>query len=121
MAALPMFAQVFSTPGVSDARERYGKIPMAFEQHSASSFLARGPGYRVDIRGARASILASQSATKIELEFVGGKSGSAKLEQPLPGKVNYLHGNDPREWRLGLPTYGRVTYPNLYSGIDIVY
>jgi hypothetical protein len=39
----------------------------------------------------------------------------------LPDKVNYILGNDPRKWRLDLPTYERVTYRDVYPGIDIAY
>ena len=40
---------------------------------------------------------------------------------PLPGKVNYISGKDPSKWQIGLPTYGRATYPDIYPGIDVVY
>jgi len=39
----------------------------------------------------------------------------------LPGKVNYIHGNDPSKWRMGLPTYEQVTERSVYPGIDVVY
>jgi hypothetical protein len=39
----------------------------------------------------------------------------------LPGKVNYLIGSDPEQWRLGVPLYGRVAYDGVYPGIDLVY
>lgn len=44
---------------------------------------------------------------------------SAEIE--LPGTVNYLHGGDPESWKRGLPTFGRVRYRDIYSGIDVVY
>src|SRR5205809_2214315 len=40
---------------------------------------------------------------------------------PLPGVVNYFIGNDPRKWRTHIPTYEKVEYKNIYSGIDVVY
>jgi hypothetical protein len=39
----------------------------------------------------------------------------------LPGKSNYLIGNDPNKWRTNVPTYGRVRYENVYPGVDLVY
>ena len=39
----------------------------------------------------------------------------------LPGKVNYLLGNDPKKWRTNVPTYAEVRYRNVYPGIDLVY
>jgi hypothetical protein len=39
----------------------------------------------------------------------------------LPGKSNYLTGNDPKKWRTNVPTYDRVRYENIYPGVDLVY
>jgi hypothetical protein len=39
----------------------------------------------------------------------------------LPGKVNYLLGNDPSQWRTGIPTYSKVQLSQVYPGIDLVY
>ena len=39
----------------------------------------------------------------------------------LPGKSNYLIGNDPKKWRTNVPTYGRVRYENIYPGVNLVY
>lgn len=41
--------------------------------------------------------------------------------EPLPGKVNYFIGNDPKKWRTDIPTYGAVAYREVYEGIDIKY
>jgi hypothetical protein len=38
---------------------------------------------------------------------------------PLPGKVNYFLGNDPKKWRTNLPTYRGVLYREAYPGIDL--
>ena len=43
--------------------------------------------------------------------------GAAKL----PTTVNYLIGNDPRHWRMSVPTFSRVHYQNVYPGVDLVY
>src|SRR5271154_2729102 len=39
----------------------------------------------------------------------------------LPGTSNYFIGNDPAKWRSGVPTYAKVKYAGVYSGIDLVY
>ena len=38
---------------------------------------------------------------------------------PLPGKVNYFIGNDPKKWRTNIPTYQAVIYKNAYPGVDL--
>ena len=40
---------------------------------------------------------------------------------PLPARVNYFRGSDPRQWRSGIPTYSRVKFREIYPGIDAVY
>ena len=33
--------------------QKYAKLPLSFERHGESEFVARGQGYAIDIRGAR--------------------------------------------------------------------
>ena len=42
-------------------------------------------------------------------------------KDPLPGKVNYIIGRDPAQWHTDIPTFGRVEYQNVYSGINLAY
>ena len=39
----------------------------------------------------------------------------------LAGTSNYFIGNDPAKWRTDVPTYAKVKYEGIYSGIDLVY
>ena len=39
----------------------------------------------------------------------------------LPGKSNYIRGNDSSRWRTNVPTYGTVQYTDIYPGIDLFY
>jgi hypothetical protein len=39
----------------------------------------------------------------------------------LPGKANYLIGNDPQYWRTNVPSYSKVHYEKVYPGIDLVF
>ncbi len=39
----------------------------------------------------------------------------------LPGKVNYFIGSDPKKWTSGASTYGKVSYEQVYHGIDLIY
>src|SRR6266403_438585 len=40
---------------------------------------------------------------------------------PLPTKVNYFIGNDPKKWRTDVPSYARVKYTGVYPGVDLVF
>jgi hypothetical protein len=39
----------------------------------------------------------------------------------LAGKNNYFIGNDRAKWHADVPTYAKVKYEGIYSGIDLVY
>jgi pimeloyl-ACP methyl ester carboxylesterase len=41
--------------------------------------------------------------------------------QPLPGVVNYIRGNDPRQWQSSIPTFAEIIYQELYPGVDLHY
>lgn len=43
--------------------------------------------------------------------------GSALLET----KTNYLIGSDRSRWHTNVPNFGRVTYPSVLDGVDLVY
>jgi len=103
--------------------QQYGQLPLSFERYSDSEFVARGQGYALDIRGARTMIAAPNPGTSkvTVMEFVRAHQVQPVVDRELPGKVNYMLGNDPRRWRLGVATYGRVTYPDVYPGIDLTY
>jgi hypothetical protein len=40
---------------------------------------------------------------------------------PQPGVVSYFIGNDPKNWRSGIPTYGKVNYGQIYPGVDLIF
>lgn len=49
------------------------------------------------------------------------ETGSGVGLEPLPGTVNYFIGNDSAKWRTGIPTFGKVSYAEVYPGIDLVF
>jgi sugar lactone lactonase YvrE len=61
------------------------------------------------------------SSSTISVDFVGARKVSGTAGPELPGKVNYLRGNDPKKWRFDLPTYSSVSYKEIYPGIDVEY
>lgn len=55
----------------------------------------------------------------LQMNFAGAqKSAQLTGERLLPGKTNYLLGNDPRKWRTNVPHYSGVQYRGIYPGID---
>jgi hypothetical protein len=64
----------------------------------------------------------SLPATVLRMKLVGGNA-TAKIAPTgeLPGKSNYLSGNDPKQWRTNLSNYTKVEYRDVYPGVDLVY
>ena len=112
-----------SALGQAPAVETYARLPLAFEKHG-ERYVTRGPGYAIGFEGGKATVEVvskEKSSTTIGLEFAGGRASRAVAGPELPGKVNYYVGNDPKKWETGLPTYSRITYPDVYPGIDVTY
>lgn len=60
--------------------------------------------------------------TVVRMTFAGANRAPviSGLEE-LPGKANYFRGRDPKAWRTNIPTYAKVAYRDIYTGIDLVY
>ena len=109
----------------------YGKLPLYFEANEgqadpAVDYLARGAGYTVLLKAAEAVIsLRSQAegpAATVHMRLAGGEPGPRVVGiKRLPSVSHYFAGSDPRQWRSGVPHYGRVRYQNVYPGVDVVY
>jgi hypothetical protein len=123
----------------------YGQLPLSFEPNQGQTapevrFLSRGPGYQLFLTPQEAVLTLHKSAPKAEAGkatpprptptkgavvrmHLDGANPTAAIsgQSPLPGKVNYLRGNDPKQWRTDIPTYEKVKYTHVYPGIDLVY
>ena len=73
------------------------------------------------IRALRKARRAGQvTAIRMRLEGANPEPQIAGTD-PLPAKVNYFIGNDPKKWRTAVPSYARVKYTGVYPGIDLVF
>ncbi len=125
------------TPAATAARNRvaahYGKIPLSFEAEPGADGLPGSvsfarlrlralphsgqggpePGAAETgtlIRGAGSKPQAA-SVDTLRMSLIGANSGAAAVGvDPQPGVVSYFIGNDPKNWRSGIPTYGKVKY-----------
>ena len=61
-----------------------------------------------------------ESAVRIRLVGANPHPQFEALE-PLPGRVNYLIGNDPSKYHRNVPLFGRVKMKDVYPGVDLVY
>lgn len=130
----------------TDARvsETYGKLPLRFEANQGQTdpsvrFMARAKGYglfltqteAVMVLGGRGADAATKAGAKrggegnesvIRMRLKGSNTQPA-LEglEDLSGRSNYLIGNEPDKWQLGVKSFEKVRYAQVYPGIDAVY
>jgi uncharacterized repeat protein (TIGR01451 family) len=116
-----------------DARSILGQLPLIFEPNQGQTdprvkFLARGAGYSLflDATGAMIAMQTAHSTAAdqrfVRMKLVGANPAAATTgTDPLPGKSNYLFGNDPKQWHTGIPQYAGARYQSVYPGIDLVF
>jgi uncharacterized repeat protein (TIGR01451 family) len=98
---------------------------LAFEANdgqadAAVKFLARSG--RHQLRLSSRSVVLQSIDGSVGIGFAGAND-SSKVEgiDRLPGRRNYLLGNDPKHWQTGVPTFQSVLYRDLYPGIDLTF
>lgn len=132
-----------NTPGTTNV---FGRLPLQFEANVGQSrpgidFLSRRPGFTLGLSATEAvfSLVRSEVPQRrekaprlteprrkvpavVRMQLAGANGAARKTgAAPLPGRVNYFLGNDPRRWKRNVPTYGRVRYAEVYPGVDLVY
>lgn len=106
--------------------KNYTDLPMSFEANAGQaaptvSFLSRAGNYTLYLTADGAVLSQHAESLGMRLEGDGNKPVTPVGEGPLPGKINYLIGDDPTKWRRGIPAYSKVRYRGVYPGIDLVY
>jgi len=102
---------------------------------SRVKFLSRGHGYGLFLTandavlslqrssGVEARRTTSPPASNVIRMRLTGSNSAARVSgaELLPGKSNYLIGNDPSKWRRNIAQYARVNYESVYPGVDLTY
>ncbi|MFZ0138302.1 MAG: SBBP repeat-containing protein, partial [Candidatus Sulfotelmatobacter sp.] len=125
----------------SQARALLGQLPLIFEPNQGQAdpqvkFLAHGAGYSLFL-DANSAVLAMQTAPSspsssasavqpseqfVRMKLVGANPAATLAgADALPGKSNYIIGNDPQKWHSGIPQFGGVRYARVYPGIDLIF
>jgi len=125
-------------PPKPNAQRILGRLPLMFEPNQGQAdsnikFLARGAGYGLylDPAGATLSFVTASSRkgqagsrreAHVRLNLAGANPAAAATgSELLPGKTNYLIGNDPKKWHTDIPQFAQVRYASVYPGIDLVF
>ncbi|MGH9723216.1 MAG: hypothetical protein ACRD8O_23650 [Bryobacteraceae bacterium] len=69
-------------------------------------------------RGARIGI--GREVVTVDLLGAGGRPVARGID-PLPGRSNYLLGNDPSRWITDVPHFARVDMRDIHPGIHVTY
>jgi hypothetical protein len=116
--------------GPDNTSIRLQRLPLAFEPNVGQ--VAAGTDYLVLAGAMRAEL----SATRMRLSLppANGREQQVSIRlkdawenatshaaDKLGGESNYLLGNNASEWHKHVQLYGRVTYEDVYDGIDLTY
>ena len=107
-----------------------GSIPMFFEQNVGQTdervrFVGRGPAYSVLVTDSEAVLKFApagpdERGADVRMAWVGADASARVVAaDPLPGKSNYMLGNDPAAWKTDIPTFGKVKHEEVYPGVDL--
>jgi hypothetical protein len=103
----------------------YGKLPLGFTPNAGRldprvRYSARAGGHSFYFTRNEAVLAFAQQGRgmALRLRFLGAAAEPVGT-RTLPGRVNYLIGNDSAKWRTGLRSYGEVVYRDLWPGIDL--
>jgi hypothetical protein len=108
----------------------FANLPLVFETNQGQSdsqvkFLSRGSGYGLFLTANEAVLTLQHSAGQVSVVGMALDRANSTSQilgtDPLPGKSNYLIGNDPAKWHRSVPQFAQVRYDNVYPGIDLIY
>lgn len=114
-------------PDTAPARERRPELrslPLSFEANRGQTdasvrYLSRSDRYTLFLTADSVVFQRGSSAT-FRMKLAGANPGAAVSGAGvLPGKTNYLIGNDPKKWFSGVSTYEKVHYRQVYEGVDL--
>src|SRR5271155_5007162 len=114
LAALTASAQISAMPD---------NMPLYFEANcgqadAPAQFIARGPDYQLLISPGGAQMVLQKSTveiTAVRMQFIGANPlAQIRGDAGLPGKINYLIGDDPAQWHSGIPTFAKISVAEIY-------
>jgi len=134
------WALAIAVPRDHQLTTQFLSVPLSFEPNQGQSgpqvqFLSRGSGFAIFLAPGEVGLnlekpapstgkerTAHSSADSLRMSLIGAnhKADGVGLERQ-GGTVSYFIGNDPQNWRTGIPTYSKVEYSQIYPGVDLVF
>src|SRR5262249_12492197 len=77
-------------------------------------------------KGVESHELPEVQSSALRFKLPGARAASQTAGQIvgsglLPGKSNYLIGNDPKNWHTDIPNYSRIEYREITPGVTLAY
>lgn len=128
LTSTPALAEGPSRPAASPAVTRTPAVPVWFEPNVGQfaprvRFASTSAHARLALTdaGFDVTVAGREGARTLALRFAGAQAGPAvEGLQRLPGVSHYYIGRDRAAWREHVPQFGRVSYANVWTGIDAV-
>jgi len=104
---------------------KWSNVALSFEPNVGQAgpevgYVARGSTYTLYLSSGE-MLLAAKNQSPLRMELVGANPSARMGGEDLQASTsNYFVGNDPSKWRSFVPNYGKVRFPELYPGIDLV-
>lgn len=106
----------------------YGQLPLSFEENfgqakSNIKFISHGFDYNLLLENNKVTLVPNhKNSSSLSLEFLGSKDDIKVIgNNQLETKTNYLIGQDQTKWQKEINNFSKVTYKELYKGIDAVF
>lgn len=128
--ALPLAFE--ANQGQTDPQVKYmarGKGYTAFLTADETVFAVQATRANPTITGKRGAQFPENTRTAmrgetaaIRMKLVGGNEhAQIAAESELPGRSNYFIGNDRSKWHSGVKQYARVSYKEVYPGVNLAF
>jgi hypothetical protein len=102
------------------ARRGTAALVLGDEGATLSIHQRRAPKVQRGVPG-RTDVDMRSNRVVLGYKVAGGRTVKPVASEQLATKTNYFIGSDRSKWHTNIPTYAKVTYPNVLDGVDLVY
>jgi len=111
------------------SKPELASLPLAIEPNRGQApevykFVARRNSMETLFRndGVDIVVMAANSAERLNLRWTHiDPATQLSAGGLMPGRSNYLEGNDPQRWFRNIPQFGQLRYNHIYPGIDLLF
>lgn len=103
----------------------YSRLPLYFVENRGQvgesvKYYQRGGSHTAYFTREGISFASGDKGVQATLTVAGMRNGVDIIaSEPLQGRVNHFVGDDPGRWVQDVPTFGSLTYKDIYQGVDL--